>query len=92
MITFSDERMHVVWMRKRDAHAHSSGRPLPIREDWRLERDTWNRTRLTIRIPSLEQPLRVKFPSIALRERFCGHIRVIMRQINVQKIEKAVVE
>ena len=88
MITFSDERMHVVWMRKRDAHAHSSGRPLPIREDWRLERDTWNRTRLTIRIPSLEQPLRVKFPSIALRERFCGHIRVIMRQINVQKIEQ----
>ncbi len=87
-ITFSDERMHVVWIRKRDAHAHSSGRPLPIRSDWRLERDTWNRTRLTIRIPSLEQPLRIKFPSAALRERFCGHIRVIMRQINVQKIEQ----
>ena len=86
-ITFDDERMHVIWLRKRNTHLHS-GRPLAIKASWKFERDRSNKQKLTIKIPSLESPLVVKFPSVSLRERFCGHLRTIMSKLDLLRIEQ----
>jgi hypothetical protein len=79
-INFENVQLNVVWLRKRDTHLQSS-RPLTITPAWQVERDTWNRQKLTLNVPSLEAPLVVTFPSCSLRERFCGHIRALIDRV-----------